>query len=127
MDQENMEAIYEMDSEGRYDFTISYVVEEREIWILVNNDKQFLKIFSEDENFEYLPIWPTEELALAYAKNESGLEALSISLPDFFNKWVVGLEKDGLEIGVFPGTDSTIWVTEPNVLKKDLQEELANL
>jgi hypothetical protein len=35
------------------------------------------------------------------------------------------LSKDGLEVGVFPGTDETLWITEPDELKKDLQDELS--
>lgn len=127
MSQDSLQEIYEMDSESRYDFTLSYVVEEREIWILINQENQFLKIFSEDEAFEYLPIWPSEQLAEAYAQGETDLEAMSISLPEFLNKWVPGLEKDQLELGVLPGNDSTVWVTDASAFKNDIQEELANL
>ena len=127
MSQTNPEELYSLDCESRYDYTLSQVVEEREIWILINGNEEFLKIYSEDEAFEYLPIWPSENLATLYAKGESGLEAKSLSLPKFLKDWVPGLTKDQLEIGVFPGLDATVWVTEAEDFKNDIQEELSNL
>ncbi len=119
--------VSQLDCESRYDYFLSVVEDAREIWILINDENQFLKIFSEEEEFEYLPVWPTEDLAKAYS--DAGDEALtpkSISLPEFLNKWVAGLQNDGLEVGVFPGTDQSVWIMEPAELKSDIQDELAN-
>ena len=127
MSQESLQELYNLDCESRYDYTLSQVVEEREIWILINQNQEFLKIYSEDEAFEYLPIWPSEELALFYAQDSNELEAKCLSLPEFLKNWVTGLQKDNLEIGVFPGLDSTVWVTEAVDFKNDIQEELSNL
>lgn len=127
MSQENVQELYSLDCESRYDYTLSQVVEEREIWILINQNQEFLKIYSEDEAFEYLPIWPSEELAMFYAQDTDELEAKCLSLPEFLKNWVTGLQKDNLEIGVFPGLDSTVWVTEAGDFKNDIQEELSNL
>lgn len=126
MSDNELKSILELDCEERYDYFLSVVGEEKEIWILVNNEKQFLKIYAEDDGFEYLPVWPSLEFATDYAKNAEELEAKSISLPEFFEKWVPGLMKDSLEIGVLPGLDSDVWVTPPSELKKDLQEELSD-
>jgi len=116
-----------LDCESRYDFFLSLVGEEREIWILINDDNQFLKIFSEEEDFEYLPVWPTAELAKQYLE-ESGepLTPKSIALPEFLNRWVSGLQNDGLDVGVFPGTDKSVWVIDPAELKSDIQDELSD-
>lgn len=115
-----------LDGEERYDFFLSQVAEEREIWILVNADKRFLKISSDDEGVDYLPVWPASDFAVDYANGTDGLVPLSISLPDFFRKWVPGLTKDGLEVGVFPGLDKTLWITEPEELKRDLQDAMSD-
>ena len=127
MSQTNPEELYALDCESRYDYTLSQVVEEREIWILVNQNNEFLKIYSEDEAFEYLPVWPSESLATFYAADEADLTAKSLSLPKFLKDWVPGLTKDQLEIGVFPGLDATVWVTEAEDFKNDIQNELSNL
>ena len=117
--------ISSMDCEQRYDYFIDAVLEERELWILVNTDKQFLKIFSEDDNFEYVPFWPSAEFAQDYAAEDSTLTPKKITLPEFMKKLVPGLTKDGLAIGVFPGPDGSIWHCEAKELEQDLKDELS--
>ena len=117
--------ILEMDGEERYDYFLDAVVEEREVWILVNADNHFLKIVSEEDGVSYLPVWPGEAFAADYAKGTGDLSPKGIALPDFFKKWVPGLTKDGLEVGVFPGAQSELWITAPEELQRDLQEVLA--
>ncbi|MDI9244701.1 DUF2750 domain-containing protein [Marinobacter sp. CHS3-4] len=124
MNREQINDILDMDGEERYDFFLTQVLEEREIWILVNADNQFLKIVSEEDGVAYLPVWPCAELASEYAEHSTELSPKSLSLPDFFRKWVPGLTKDGLEIGVLPGLDGELWITEPEELKRDLQDDL---
>jgi hypothetical protein len=116
-----------LDCEARYDYFLGDVAENREIWILVNASVFFLKIYSEDENFDYLPIWSNKELASAYAKDSTEpLKPKEISLPEFLKKWIAGLEKDDLMIGVFPTqSDKTVWIMEPGELKDDINDELA--
>jgi len=126
MSSSQLEQILDMNGEERYDYFLSVVLEEREIWILVNGENRFLKIVSEEDGVAYLPVWPSEEFAAGYAQGSDGLSPKSLSLPDFFRKWVPGLTKDGLEVGVFPGADSTLWITEPEELKRDLQEEMSS-
>jgi hypothetical protein len=126
MSNQDLAELLAMDGEERYDFFLSHVAEEREIWILVNADNQFLKISSDEDDVEYLPVWSASELAKDYAGGTDDLSPLSISLPDFFRKWVPGLTKDGLEVGVFPGQDKTLWITEPDELKRDLQDAMSD-
>src|SRR5690554_1165451 len=126
MSDEQLTSVLEMDGEERYDYFLSAVLVEREIWILVNSDSRFLSIVSEDDGVAHLPVWPSSEFAAEYAKGADDLTPKSISLPDFFKKWVSGLSKDGLLVGVFPGADKTLWITEANELKKDLQDELSS-
>lgn len=126
MSNDVLAEILGLDGEERYDFFLSQVAEEREVWILVNADNRFLKISSEDEGVEYLPVWPASAFALEYAKGSDDLSPKSISLPDFFRKWVPGLTKDGLEVGVLPGLDKTVWITEAEELKRDLQDAMSD-
>ncbi|HTN33550.1 MAG TPA: DUF2750 domain-containing protein [Marinobacter sp.] len=126
MSNEQLTYVLELDGEERYDYFLSAVVEAREIWILINSGNRFLTIVSEDDGDAHVPVWPSSEFAAEYAKGSDDLTPKSISLPDFLKKWVTGLSKDGLDIGVFPGLDKTVWITEPNELKKDLQDELSN-
>lgn len=119
--------VLQMDGEERYDYFLDEVAEEREIWILVNADNRFLKVVSEEDGVAYLPVWPDRHFAAQYAEGVGDLSPRSISLPDFFRKWVPGLTRDGLEVGVLPGTDGELWITGPEELKGDLQEVMASL
>lgn len=113
--------------EERYEFFLDVVAQEREIWILVNDQQEFLKKASDDSGDEVLPVWPDEALALDYSKaTEQTLAPKSISLPDFFMKWVPGLESDNLSVGVFPGPEEDVWVMTPAELKSDLQDALSS-
>ena len=77
-----LEDVMKLSCEDRYDFFLSLVGEEREIWILINEEKQFLKIHSEEEGFEYLPVWPSSEFAEDYCEQANeGLRHKSIWLP----------------------------------------------
>ena len=62
MSNNEQNQVMEMDGEERYDYFLSQVAEDREIWILVNNDSRFLKIASDDGDVEYLPVWPIARL-----------------------------------------------------------------
>ncbi|PSF09706.1 DUF2750 domain-containing protein [Marinobacter fuscus] len=125
MSNSPLEPFLEMDGEERYDYFLDAVAEERDIWILINPEQQFLKIVSDEDGLAYLPVWPTEALAEAYADGDAGLSAKAVSLPDFFKKWVPGLSRDGIEVGVFPCPQSDLWITSPEELKSDLQEAMA--
>ncbi|GGE55627.1 hypothetical protein GCM10011533_05140 [Streptosporangium jomthongense] len=126
MSDEQLTSVLELDGEERYDYFLSEVLEEREIWILVNSESRFLSIVSEDDGVAHVPVWPSSAFAVEYARGSDDLTPKSISLPDFFKKWVPGLSRDGLQVGVFPGADKTLWITEASELKKDLQDELSS-
>ena len=127
MSNDYLQSVLDMSSEERFEHFLDAVIEEREVWILIDSQEHFLKIHAEDDGgFEYLPIWPSADFAAAYAKDETGLKPKSIPLPQFLNKWISGLEKDGIEVGVFPGLDKSVWVMEPAELAQDLRDELSN-
>ena len=127
MNSNDLEYAKTLKEEERYDFFLDVVVQEREVWILINSDQEFLKIASDDSGEEVLPVWPHKELALDYCQALGDtLVAKSVSLPDFFMKWVPGLEGDNLSVGVFPGPEEDVWVMTPAELKSDLQDALSS-
>lgn len=127
MNNDYLQSVLALSSEERFEHFLDAVGEEREVWILIDSQQHFLKIHTEDDGgFEYLPIWPSADFAAAYAKDESGLTPKSIPLPQFLKKWISGLEKDGIEVGIFPGLDKSVWVMEPGELAQDLRDELSN-
>ncbi|WP_346837064.1 DUF2750 domain-containing protein [Microbulbifer sp. SAOS-129_SWC] len=126
MSKEELQAILELSTEDRYEVFLDLVGDEREVWILINPEQHFLKLHAEEQgDIEYLPVWPAAEFAAAYAGDDSDLAPKSIALPQFLKKWLSGLERDGIEIGVFPGPDGSVWITEPKDLEQDLRDELS--
>lgn len=126
MSNKDLQAILDLNCEDRYECFLDLVGEEREVWILVNSQQHFLKLHSDEEGgFEYLPVWPSPEFAAAYAGDDADLTPKGIPLPQFLKKWLSGLKKDGIEVGVFPGSDKSVWITEPSELERDLRDELA--
>ena len=87
----------------------------------------FLKILDEDDGTEYVPVWPRSEFAEAYAAKSGDLIPKSISVPEFFRKWIEGLTRDNLQIGVFPGLDSDIWLTTPSEFRNDLKDAMSDI
>ena len=127
MNELSFEDIEKMDCESRYEIFLSLVADEREIWVLINSENEFLKIHTEDENIEYLPVWPHPDFADSYAQNSNEkLTAKSIAAPEFFARWVPGLERDQLKVGVFPIKDGDVWILDPQELKSDLQDEFSS-
>lgn len=128
MNDSSFEEVAKLGCEERYEIFLSMVAEERDIWILINEEKQFLKIYSQDNEIEFLPIWPHSDFTHAYCKgSKEKLSPKCISVPEFFTKWVPGLEGDELKVGVFPNSGSDVWVMEPSEIKSDLQDEFSNI
>ncbi|MFC6632410.1 DUF2750 domain-containing protein [Microbulbifer taiwanensis] len=126
MNNDELQAILGLDTEDRFEYFLDLVGEEREVWILVNSQEHFLKLHSDEHGgFEYLPVWPAAEFAAAYAGDDTELKPRSIPLPQFLKRWLPGLDRDGIEIGIFPGGDKSVWITEPSDLEQDLRDELS--
>nr|WP_010132589.1 DUF2750 domain-containing protein [Microbulbifer agarilyticus] len=125
MSNDQLASVLAQAAEERFEYFLATVGEEREIWILINSDEHFLKLHGEEDGgFEYLPIWPSSDFAAHYAEDSDELTPKSIPLPQFLNRWLPGLHKDGIEVGVFPGADNSVWISEPKDLEQDLRDEL---
>ncbi|MFL0810061.1 MAG: DUF2750 domain-containing protein [Agarilytica sp.] len=127
MNDISFEEIEKLDCESRYEIFLQMVAEERDVWVLINEKNEFLTIHSEDHEIEYLPVWPHSDFTKHHrtGTNEK-LIAKCVSIPEFFTKWVSGLEGDGLQVGVFPTSGPDVWIMEPSEVKSDLQEEFSN-
>jgi len=126
LSRSEINAAMQLTCEARFDYFVEQVANHGDIWILANDQDQFLKIYSEEDEFEYLPVWPHSALALEYAKTaEEVLKPKSLTLVQFFNRWIPGLTEDGLDVGVFPTKDKIVWIMHPAELKADLQKEIA--
>jgi len=77
-----------------------------------------------------MPFWSTlsrVERIIKTVPAYAGLSPVEISLDEFMAKWLPGLEKDGLLIGVnWSGARATGYDLEPARLKKSIEYYLAN-
>jgi len=125
MNENQFDSALNLKCDARYDYFLKKVADWGELWILVNDDEQFLKLFSEDDDIEYVPIWPHSDFATEYAKSsEDALYAKKITLDVFYERWIPGLQGDELQISVFPNSDETVWIIEAEDLLEDLEQAL---
>jgi hypothetical protein len=122
----------QLNAEERYELFLSSVSDSREIWILVNGNKEFLKIYSQEDEREYVPLWPDHDAAQVYASEKATTDAEALqpkvlSLPEFYQRWVPGLTGDEIDVGVYPGNDGYVWQCSAQELKQDLDDVMSQL
>jgi len=104
LDQQQIQTIQQYDAQKRYEYLIKEVLQNKEIWLLV--DEHGCVMLNTDEE-DCVPVWPNKEFAQAWATDEwSHCQPESISLEKWRNRWTHGLEDDELSIVVFPDQNS---------------------
>jgi hypothetical protein len=122
MNEKQMVNVLSLSSEDRYLHFLNKAADWEQLWVLCAEDGN---LFTRETNeIEYLPIWPHPD----YAKEigsclDVALVPSEVSLGDFMEKWLSGLQSDGLKVGVFPDKEGNVWIVEPKDLFTALQEE----
>ena len=107
-----------MTPEGRYDFLVEQVKEHKELWVLQDNDGCVM-LTTDDE--DCIPVWPSEETASLWAEDDwQDCRPLSISLAEWLERWVPGMEDDELYVAVFPMLEDLGVVIPPHELEQRL-------
>lgn len=123
MNKKEFEGVIKQPPNIRYEYFIKKVVDFEEVWGLYNDGWATAQ---DEEGNTLIPFFPKEEFAEIYAKNEwSGCKAKPIDLDDFIDKWLIGMERDGVKPSIFPTDDDTA-VVNIDVILKDLETELEN-
>ena len=98
-----LNAINRFTAEQRYDYFVNKVIEMKKIWGLCSDDGW---VILSDERDGHLPIWPHAELADLWVTGDySDCKPTDISLDEWLNKWLPGMEEDGLLAAVAPDTE----------------------
>ncbi len=93
---------------------------ERKIWLLIDEHGSVL-LNTEEE--ECVPVWPSEEEALAWATDEwEGFTAEAISTAKWFSRWTEGLAEDELSIVVYPDHNGEGIVLFPDEFEFELKK-----
>jgi hypothetical protein len=123
LDEKDIETASALGPSERYAHFLKRVLETKELWSLKGDDGFVAMV--DDEGHAGLPLWPHHRFAEQHATGElSSTQPARISLSDFINKWVGGMEKDGLKLVIFPTLGMQGIVVEPARLLADLSEEL---
>src|SRR3954469_620822 len=110
----------------RYSYLCAKLGDWREVWSLRNADGWVLA--GDDDGREGVPVWPHPRFAEACAAGSwQGCTAAAITLEDWMNKWLPGMERDNRYVAAFvlPGTSNRGIKIEPAKHREDLLEELA--
>jgi hypothetical protein len=105
-------------ADDRQHYLIDSVGRSREIWIL-RDDDGFVMMQSEDERC--VPVWPDEAFARDWATGEwADCRPMSVDLAGWRERWTTGLERDGIQVAVFPSEDDDVVVLTPEAFAEVL-------
>lgn len=111
--------IISMTPEARYDYLVEQVKQNQQIWTLQDNDGC---VMLTTEMEDCIPMWPSEKDAEAWAVEDwQDCQPIPISLKDWLDRWVIGMQDDELFVAVFPVEDDLGIVIPPYELEQRLQ------
>lgn len=107
----------------RFAYFARKVADLGEVWGLFSNGWAMAESLA---HAKVMPVWPEAEFAAACATDTwAGYQPKAIQLGDFTSKWVPGMTKDEVFIGVFPTSSDRGVVVEPKFLADALVAEAA--
>jgi len=99
-DQSHLQAVAGLDAEQRFNYLITEVVANGEVWILTDSQGSVM-LNTDDE--DCVPVWPGCDFAADWATGEwAECEPMAIPLKQWQHRWTAGLEEDGFAVVVFP-------------------------
>lgn len=108
-----------LDPQQRAEYLLNEFLSSKTIWIL-RDEHGCVMLNTEEE--DCVPVWPHKESALMWATGEwSDCVAVDLSLKDWQEKWLSGLEEDELAIAVFPDLDGEGIVLYPHEFAEELK------
>lgn len=107
----------------RYEHFVNRVADWEELWGL-KDDAGWVTL-ANDEGEEGIPLWPHPEYAKMCANGPwEGNQPALIDLRSFIEKWLPGMEHDGMLVAVFPTPEGKGVFVLSSVLAEDLNEAL---
>lgn len=118
-----LDAINAMSAEQRYDHFISQCVALKQVWGLSSEEGW---VILPDEGEEHFPVWSHAELAAQWAAGEfADCQPKAVPLAEWIEKWLPGMEEDGLLAAVSPNQAGDAIVVAAEELLEDMQAALA--
>lgn len=107
-------------ADGRYDYLLDTMMREERVWIL-SSDQGMVMMSSEGE--QCLPVWPHPDFAAEWATGDwADCSPEPVDLQSWLERWLPGMEADGVVLAVFPTTDEETVVIDPPAMRELLEE-----
>jgi len=117
--QEQADAVNRMPAEQRYDFFISKAITEQQVWGLASDEGW---VILPEDGEEVFPVWPYAELAELWRSGEfSDCQPKAIPLADWLEKWLPGMQEDGLLAAVCPDSEGDAIIVGAEELLENLE------
>ncbi len=109
------------DEQKRLKYLLEAVINNREIWILVD-EYGCMMLNTADE--DCVPVWPSKEFAQQWVTGDwEQCKPEAISLNKWQSRWTAGLEEDELAIVVFPNHAEEGLVLYPDEFDFELSKQ----
>ena len=100
MKPQEFENILKLGPNERYEYFIKKVADWQEVWGLWDEG---WALYGDEQKKEWLPFWPHSRYAEVCATDDwEKYKPKMITLDDWLNKWLPGIEKDRAQIAIFP-------------------------
>ena len=121
--QEQYQSTVALDADQRYDHFIQQVVAQGELWIL--KDEQGCMLLTADGD-DCIPVWSHPDYAKAWAAEEwANCEPYAVTLKAWLDRWVKGMEEDGLAVAVFPLPEAIGVIEDPAEVADNLLRQMS--
>jgi hypothetical protein len=121
--EKEFDAISCLDGPDRYSHFVKRVSDWQRVWGLKNESGWVTA--GDDNGNNGIPFWPHPDYASACATGEwSGNHPASIEVHEFVDSWLPNMEKDGVQVTVFPTASLKGVMVHAAQLQADLSEEL---
>lgn len=107
-------------ADERYEYLLDTLMRDEKVWIL-SSDQGMVMMSSEGE--QCLPVWPHPDFAEDWATGDwADCSPEPVDLRSWLDRWLPGMEADGVVLAVFPTTDEETVVIEPPEMRELLEE-----
>lgn len=122
LDADQQAKINAFDADKRFQYLITEVLANQQIWILVD-EHGCVMLNTEDE--DCVPIWPNKEFAQSWATGEwAKCKVEAISVAKWRSRWTSGLIGDELAVAAFPDQEGDGMVISPDELDFELSRKV---
>lgn len=123
INQKKILSVINLSAKDRYAYFVRKTTDFEEVWGLYGPDG-WATSDGNGSNRLSIPFWPESDFAELCATDEwMGMIPKSISLHEFIDRWLPGLKGDSRLVAVFPVTQGSVSIVEPEVLLGHLLNE----